>query len=183
MSEMWTARGRAPRDRLLVCLDLQQVSLGPRGGVGPDRCIVNCRRVLAHARQAGWRIVHVHTRQALPAAARPIEGLEPLPSEPVLYRTGISAFSSPDFRRMVADGPCELVIVGCSMTASCFATALIAHDEDISVTLVDDAVSAAPMDEGMRYAMDAMSRQIAGPLVELTSTSALVGPVKLLRVV
>lgn len=182
MSEMWPARGRAPQDRLLVCLDLQQASLDQRGGAGPDRCIVNCRRLLNHARQEGWRIVHVHTRQASRRAARPIAGFEPLPTEPVIYRTGLSAYSSSAFRQMAESGG-EIVVVGYSLSAACIATALIAHDQGVGVTIVEDALSAAPMDPDIRYAMEAMSRQVGGPLMELTSTGALLGPVKLLRVV
>lgn len=178
MSEVVSVTRRG--GRLLVCLDLQQASLVRRAGA--DRCIINCRRMLAHARAAGWRIVHVHTKQANPRAARPIEGLEPLPTEPLLYRSGGSAFSSATFRRLVAEAPCELVVVGYSPSASCLATTLIAHDENVSVTLVEDAVSAT-LDADTRYAIAVVSRQMARPMVELTSTSALIGPPRLLRVV
>ncbi|HEX6860821.1 MAG TPA: isochorismatase family protein [Caulobacteraceae bacterium] len=185
MSEIWSVPAGAPapaaRQRLLVCLDLQQAGLAGRDSA--DRCIVNCRRVLGHAREQGWRIVHVHTKRACPAEARPIEGLEPLTVEPVVYRSGVSAFSSRAFRQMVAGPACELVIIGYSMSSSCLATALVAYDEDLPVTMVEDAVSAAPMDPATRAAMDLVTRHIAGPFVKLTSTQALVGRAPLLRVV
>ena len=91
MSGMWRS---GARERLLVCLDLQRASLAHRRSAGADGCVVNCRRVLAHARHADWRVVHVHSKMECPDEARPIEGLEPLVSEPLVYRTGISAFSS-----------------------------------------------------------------------------------------
>jgi nicotinamidase-related amidase len=181
--EAWTARDPAARQRLLVCLDLQQASLGRRGALGADRCVVNCRRLLAHARQAGWRIVHVHSKKVCAEEGRPIAGLEPLTSEPVVYRTGVSAFSSRAFRRLVGAQACELVIIGYSMASSCLATALVAYDEDMAVTLVEDAVSSTPMDPETRGAMELVARQIARPFVEITSTGALLGPVRLLRAV
>lgn len=183
MSGMWKAQGRPPRERLLVCLDLQQASLAHRTASGPDACVVNCRRVLSHAREAGWRVVHVHARKACPDEDRPIEGLEPLTSEPVVYRTGVSAFSSRAFRQLVARMSCELVIVGYSMSSSCLATAMVAYDNDLAVTLVEDAVSATPLDTVTRDALEVVARQIARPFVGLTSTGDLLGEGRRLRVV
>lgn len=169
------------RERLLVCLDLQQASLA--GRTTPDARIVNCRRVLTHARQAGWQVVHVHSKMACPTQARPIEGLEPLPREPLVYRSGVSAFSSPAFRRIVGRRGCELVIIGYSMSSSCLATAMVAYDNDLTVTLVEDAVSATPLDAVTRDALDLVSRQIARPFVGLTTTGELLGRHRMLRVV
>ena len=168
------------RERLLVCLDLQQSSVSRQG---TDRCVVNCRRVLSHARHSRWRVVHVHARNACPDQARPIDGLEPLTCEPLVYRTGVSAFSSRAFRRLVAGLACELVIIGYSMSSSCLATAMVAYDNDLAVTLVEDAVSATPLDAVTRDALEVVSRQIARPFVGLTSTSDLLGEARLLRVV
>lgn len=181
MSGMW--RGEPARERLLVCLDLQQASVADREVSGPDRCVVNCRRVLSHAREAGWRVVHVHSKQACPVEARPIEGLEPLTSEPLVYRTGISAFSSRVFRQLVAGVACELVIIGYSMSSSCLATAMVAYDNDLAVTLVEDAVSSTPLDAVTRDALEVVARQIAKPFVGLTSTGDLLGQTRRLRVI
>lgn len=178
MSGMW--RGGSARERLLVCLDLQQASVVKQGY---DGCVVNCRRVLSHARRSGWRVVHVHSKKACPEAAKPIEGLEPLHSEPLVYRTGVSAFSSRAFRQLVAGVACELVIIGYSMSSSCLATAMVAYDNDLAVTLVEDAVSATPVDAATRDALELVSRQIARPFVGLTSTGDLLGQERRLRVV
>lgn len=183
MSEVLQAQGRAPRERLLVCLDLQQASLGRAGRAEADPYLVNCRRLLAHGRHAGWRIVHVHTKQALAAAARPIAGLEPLPSEPVVYRSGLSPFSSGAFRRLVANEALELVIVGYAAPASCLATALIANDDDLMVTLVSDAVPTAPMDPETRDALALVAQRMGRPAAKVVSTGALLGSVRLLRAV
>ena len=168
------------RERLLVCLDLQRSSVS---GQGIDRCVVNCRRVLSHARHSRWRVVHVHARNACPDQARPIDGLEPLASEPLVYRSGVSAFSSRAFRQLVAGLACELVIIGYSMSSSCLATAMVAYDNDLAVTLVEDAVSATPVDAVTRDALEVVSRQIARPFVGLTATGDLLGETRLLRAV
>jgi nicotinamidase-related amidase len=182
MSGMWKRTGQAPREKLLVCLDLQRGSLEP--GQAPDGCVVNCRRMLAHARMQGWQVVHVHSKKADPTDARPIEGLEPLVSEPVVYRTTGSAFSSRAFRELVAGlGACELVIVGYSVTASCLATALVAYDEELAVTMVEDAVCATSVNAETRDALAVLTRQMARPFLWLGSTESLVGAPRLLRVV
>ena len=120
---------------------------------------------------------------ACPDEARPIDGLEPLASEPLVYRTGVSAFSSRAFRQLVAGLACELVIIGYSMSSSCLATAMVAYDNDLAVTLVEDAVSATPVDAVTREALELVSRQIAKPFVGLTSTGDLLGETRLLRAV
>jgi len=178
MSVMW---GRNGRERMLVCLDLQRGSLGPHRA--PDRCIVNCRRVLAHARDEAWQVAHVHSKKADPALARPIAGLEPLTTEPVFYRTGVSAFSCRPFRKLVAETTAELVIIGYSMASSCLATALVAYDNDHAVTMVEDALCAASLEPETRDALDVLTRQIARPFMGLTSTDTLVGAPRLLRAV
>jgi nicotinamidase-related amidase len=180
MSGMWR---NGQRERLLVCLDLQRASLAHRSVAGVDRCVVNCRRVLAHARHADWSVVHVHTKKTCPDEARPIEGLEPLVSEPLVYRTGLSAFSSRAFRQLVAGSSAELVIIGYSLASSALATAMVAYDEELAVTMVEDAVSAAPLDAVTRDAMELVSRQTARPFVSLTSTHKLLGGAARLRVV
>jgi len=180
MSGMWR---NGKQERLLVCLDLQQASLANREASGPDRCVVNCRRLLSHAREAGWGVVHVHSKRACAEEARPIEGLEPWTSEPLVYRSGVSAFSSRAFRKLVMGMACELVVIGYSLSSSCLATALVAYDHDMAVTLVEDAVSATALDPATRDAIEVVARQIARPFVGLTSTGDLLGEGRRLRVV
>ena len=69
------------------------------------------------------------------------------------------------------------------MSSSCLATAMVAHDNDLAVTLVEDAVSATPLDTVTRGALEVISRQMARPFVGLTSTGELLGETRLLRVV
>lgn len=182
MTMMWKRTGDGSRQKLLVCLDLQRGSVA--AGAAPDGCVVNARRMLAHARMQGWQVVHVHSRKADPTDARPIEGLEPLVSEPVVYRTTGSAFSSRAFRELVADmGACELVLIGYSVTASCLATALVAYDEQLAVTMVEDAVCPTSVDQEVRDALGVLMDRMARPFLWLTSTQNMVGAARLLCVV
>lgn len=179
---MWQGGVRfGARPRLLVCMDLQQGSVAE--GQGPDGCIVNCRRVLAYARDEGWQIVHVH-RKSEPPLARPISGLEPLLTEPVLYRTALSPFSNRSFRDLVdAAGAAHMVVIGYSVTQSFLATALIAYDEDLSVVLVEDAIGSGALDHETRDAIGVLGQRVASPFLVLTTTDALVGGPRLRRVV
>jgi nicotinamidase-related amidase len=173
--------GRGGRDRLLVCLDLQRGSLPD--GRAPDGCVVNCRRMLDHARREGWRVVHVHSKNADPAEARPIDGLEPLLSEPVLYRTGLSPFSNRAFREMIEGRrSVELVIIGYSMTSSLVGTALIAYEEALSVTLVEDAISSAVLDRETRDAIELLGRA-ATAFATLAGVDEVIGAPRLRMVV
>lgn len=174
-------RGRLRPERLLVCLDLQRGR--QEDGRAPDGCLVNCRRMLAHARYEGWRVVHVHSKSPDPDHARPIDGLEPLLSEPVLYRSGLSAFSNRTFREMLEGrGGVELVIIGYSMTSALVGTALIAYEEALSVVMVEDAICSAVLDRETRDAIELLGR-VATRFAMLACTDDVIGAPRLRRVV
>jgi nicotinamidase-related amidase len=138
----------------LVCVDLQ------REYVVPGRPLYEassapvaqaCRRVLEHARTRRWRVIHTQQRHDEGLFARsgyfgaPIEGLRPLISEPVFVRTGLSAFSNPDFAAEMGDALGEDVyLIGFSLNHTCLATAFAAVDMGLSVTVVEDAMGVAP---------------------------------------
>jgi nicotinamidase-related amidase len=170
-------RGNSRRERLLVCLDLQRGSLTP--GHAPDGCLVNCRRLLAHARYEGWRVAHVHSRKPSLGEAKPIDGLQPLLSEAVLYRSGPSAFSNRAFCEMVAGGEVELVLAGYSMTSALIGTAMIAFEEGLPVVLVQDAICSGALDEETRGALQYLGLKAAGPYVSLLATDQLIGAPRL----
>jgi nicotinamidase-related amidase len=176
----------AARARHLVCLDLLTGALPPRAarvGARFQRPIDNCRGILRHARTEGWDITHVHGRSATAALGRPVEGLEPLPSEPVLYRDGVSAFSNKTFRRIVEARSADLIIVGFSLSPTCMATALTAHDWRLSVTVLEDALQpslvAAPDIEALRTVVGALP----APGIWLARTESFTGPTPHLRLV
>jgi nicotinamidase-related amidase len=181
-----TPSAPAARARHLVCLDLLMSELRPEVAGQAVRFrlpVENCRRMLAHARAGGWSVTHVHHQAQPGCSARPVEGLEPLPSEPVLYRTGVSAFSNRTFRRTVQEHPAELVILGFSLSATCLATALTAHDWRLPVTLVEDAFQPSADDAPELHALQTVTQALAAPFVRMARTDSFAGPRRHLHLV
>jgi nicotinamidase-related amidase len=138
---------------ILICLDLQQeqqASAGPADRERRRRCIETCKEVLARARRLRWKVVHVHLSQArrgaLSAGSKPIQGLEPRPTEPVFLRQGPSAFSSGAFQeylKLLAEP--QLIVIGFSLEGSALFTAVSAREAGVSLSLVQGALDAPPM--------------------------------------
>lgn len=126
---------------VLVCLDLQRIRLLDGAAPEGERTARACRAVLDQARARRWPVLHVHRREASPERGRPIAGLEPLPSEPVFYRPGPSAFSHRVFRQSVQALGGPLALIGFSLTDTVLATAFAAADRDLQIEVVRDAVA------------------------------------------
>lgn len=147
----------------LVCLDLQRARISH--AISPAsvaRTAEACREVLLRARRARWPIFHIHRRESDPEGARPIAGLEPLPSEPIYVRSGPSAFSHPTFSQaaLALGGP--LALIGFSLCDSVLATAFAAADRKLPVEILQDAVAINAKDEPLqRMAM-------SGPIMSLS---------------
>ena len=169
-----------PRPRLLVCLDAQQANV-PAGDDPTARNVqgrlANCRRILDHARKWDWNIVHVYHRRGPDGAqSPPIEGLEPRPSEPVISREGVSAFSSRFFRQLV-DGAhdAQIILIGFSLASSCLATLFAAYDRGLATLVIDDAVLATPLAALAADKIESVVNSIAAPFTEMASTDQLIG--------
>lgn len=134
----WTTDARV----VLVCLDLQRSRLvdAPIRD-SAERTVASCRLILDRARARGWPVLHVHRRDGDPERCRPIPGLEPLPSEPVFYRPGPSAFSHRAFRQTAHALGGPLALIGFSLNDTVMATAFAAADRDLLVEVVADAVA------------------------------------------
>lgn len=147
----------------LVCLDLQRARLAH--AISPAsvaRTAEACRQVLLRARRARWPILHVHRRESDPDGARPIAGLEPLPSEPIYVRSGPSAFSHPTFSQVALALGGPLALMGFSLCDSVLATAFAAADRKLPVEILQDAVAINAKDERLqRLAM-------SGPIMSLS---------------
>jgi nicotinamidase-related amidase len=149
-----TSAARYWRRPWLVCMDLQREYIVPgRPLYAADAAPVTevCRRVLAHAREREWRVVHTQQRTSGELFAStghfgaPIEGLRPRISEPVFLRRGLSAFTNADFAAELRDARGEDVyLIGFSLNHTCLATALAAVDLGLSVTIIGDAMGVAP---------------------------------------
>jgi nicotinamidase-related amidase len=173
--------------RHLVCLDLltwHGASTDDANQPAAVSRVHNCRRILAYGRSMGWSITHVFDHSARARRARAIGGLEPLQIEPVLYRTGVSAFSNRIFRESVEEQlEAELVILSLSLSPTCLATALAARDRGVAVALVEDVLSgSAGAAEGID-AIQTLSHSIAAPFVKILRTEDLIDVRRGLRVV
>ena len=138
---------------ILVCLDLQQeqqAASSPAERERRRRCVETCQRVLTQARRLQWKVAHVHMSQGrigpLAAGAKPIQGLEPRPSEPIFYRQGPSAFSSGAFQEYLRRVPApQLILIGFSLDGSALFTAVSAQEAGVPLSIVQGAVDAPPM--------------------------------------
>jgi hypothetical protein len=172
---------RSTTARHLLCLDLVRTADAPTAEA--EIRVGTCRRLLAFARASGWSISHVYPRGA-GRAPRPIAGLEPLPSEPVYYRAGASAFSNRAFSRAVRDQlDMELVIAALSLSPTAVGTALAAHDQDIAVTLVGDTLKRDACDASGIEAIETIARALVTPFVKVRSTGELIDARRGLRLV
>jgi nicotinamidase-related amidase len=170
----------------LVCLDLlkSHAMFEYEQSRGADLRLNNARRVLSHARLRGWSVTHVFDHTARGRRARAIEGLEPLQVEPVLYRTGVSAFSNRIFCEIAeATMEAELILMGLSLSRVCLATALAARDRGLAVALVEDVLSGSPDSTASLDAIHTLSQSIAAPFVRVLKTDDLIDVRRGLRVV
>lgn len=183
---MYAVQPRTDQDaRHLVCLDLVRSGTRSPGGehAGLKQRIAACRRLLHHARACGWDVTHVHPRSAA-RATRPVAGLEPLPSERLVYRTGVSAFSNRPFCEAVKGLPdAELILIGFSLSSTCLVTALTAHDWGMKVTLAKDAVLGATRDADGVLRTEDPGRAIVAPFVRMAGVDELIDTRKALRLV
>lgn len=126
---------RHAAQRWLVCLDLE----GRPEFVDP-MVLIGCRRAIAVARGRGWRVVHLYRGREREGGVRALPGLSPLPSETVLLRPGLSAFSSAAFRDQALSIPqIEIAVVGADMAAAGLATGLAAEDLGLKAFLLREA--------------------------------------------
>jgi nicotinamidase-related amidase len=141
------------RDACLVLIDLQNEYLsGPVAVLNADAAIGNAARLLSRARESGAPVFHVAHR-GRPGGlfdrdanrGRFVEGLAPLPGEPVIEKTLPNAFAGTELQRLLAaTGRTNIVLAGL-MTHMCVSsTARAALDLGFRTTI--DANSCATRD-------------------------------------
>ncbi len=173
--------GHAQAARHLVCLDLVRFPEPPT--TEAQARIDKGRRLLIYARACGWAMSHVFPHTA-GRSTRPLAGLEPLPSEPVYYRTGASAFSNRVFRRALEEGPeLELVILCLSLSSTSLGTALAAYDHDIAVILIEDTLRQDAANASGLEAIETVTRALVAPFVQIRRVEELIDPRRGLRLV
>ncbi len=161
----------------LVCLDVQR---NLASEVDPT-ALATGQWLLSQARRYRWPVAHLHRRS--PAfsdheglgEAGPVAGFEPLPSEPLFVRTGLSAFSSPRFRDWAGAADEEqIVFLGLGSCATWLATALAGPDLGIRPALVEDAVGVAALGAMPAEAARRTVFSVTAPYADWTSAAALV---------
>ena len=168
-------------ERHLVCLDLVQRAEAP--SAEEQLRIDKARRLIVFARAAGWTVSHVHPR-TVGRSTRPLTGLEPLPSEPLYYRSGVSAFSNRAFSRVMKDRfDQQLVILALTLSSTSLGTALSAYDHDLAVTLVGDTLRADAANASGLQAIETVTRALVAPFVQIRSVGDLIDQRRGLRLV
>jgi len=139
---------------VLICVDLQEeFATAGRPWADPDagRIAAVCRRVIAGARTAGWRLVHTRLETGGPMAdggglKRVIAGCEPMAEEILLRRPGVSIFSHPEMDGLLAEAGeagVPVVMTGFCAPMSLSASLFDAHDRGRPLALLEDACGGA----------------------------------------
>lgn len=136
--------------RGLVLIDIQQgfdaPGWGPRNNPGAE---ANAARLLAHARAAGWGIVHVRHVSVQPGS--PLSGtgtafkpeVAPLPGEAVLEKSVNSAFIGTGLEALLRGGGIDDLVICGLTTPHCVSTTVrMAANLGFSVRLAHDACAA-----------------------------------------
>jgi nicotinamidase-related amidase len=141
--------------RALLVLDVQE-SFRERplwGFISNPEIAKPVRRLTEAFRAAGDLVVWVlHTEPGTGTVFDPalgfvrlIEGLDPAPDEPVLYKTSLNAFTTTSLQQLLTDkGVREVVVCGMRSEQGVESTARLAADLGYDVTFVIDATATNP---------------------------------------
>lgn len=163
----------------LICLNLNReyVTVGrplhvPEGGAAASIA----RSLLYHAREARWTVAHVQTRRRRLANsdsfARPIEGLEPLPSEALFIIRQRSALAHLDLRaRLSAERPPAIYLVGFAFAHEGLATLFDAADIGLPLRVVEDAVASPAIGDRSGAEIDRAALAIAASLSAVAAST------------
>jgi nicotinamidase-related amidase len=174
----------SPAAPCLLCMDMQREysAVGrPLHSDANPATLSACRDVLEHARGRDWTVIHsllerdggLFRRGA--EHARPVDHLEPLSSEQVYIRDGLSALSHPTLARMADRARCEIYLIGFSLSHSLLSTAFDAASCGLRVTLIEDAVGATPVNGMTADKVKEVARRLLAPFANFTTLEALQG--------
>ena len=115
--------------------------------IGPS--LDNLRKLLAHARAKGWKVIHMRHQQNAECFtygseySEFIDGFGPQGDEKSLLKSDFSCFSSPEFQAL-ADRyrNQEIIVAGYGATMCCLSTLVDAHHRGYDFTFVTDATCA-----------------------------------------
>ncbi|MGQ0533765.1 MAG: cysteine hydrolase family protein [Caulobacteraceae bacterium] len=162
----------------LLCLNLNREYVTPGRPLHAQSGALaasHARTLLYGARERGWTIVHVQGKRGRLSNtdfARPIEGLEPLPSEPLFLVRQKSALAHPDLRaRLSADRPSALYLIGFTLAHEGLATFFDAVDLGLSPRIVADAMASPSIGDRSSTEIDRAALAIAAALSGVTNSS------------
>jgi nicotinamidase-related amidase len=162
----------------LLCLNLNREYVTPGrplnafGGLAAASC---ARRLLYRARDLGWTVAHVQSRRRLANSdsfARPIEGLEPLPSESLFIMRQRSALAHIDLRaRLSAERPPAVYLVGFAFAHEGLATLFDAVDLGLPLRVIEDAVASPAIGDRTGAEIDRAALAIAASLSAIANSA------------
>lgn len=163
----------------LLCLNLNREYVTPGRPLHAHSGVpaaARARTLLYAARERSWTVAHVQGRRSRLSGAddfsRPIEGLEPLPSEPFFLVRHNSALAHPDLRaRLSADRPAVLYLIGFTLAHEGLATFFDAIDLGLSVRIVADAVASPAIGDRTSAEIDRAALAIAASLTGVATVS------------
>jgi ureidoacrylate peracid hydrolase len=137
----------AIRSPVLVVVDIQREYTTPGRPFylhGIAESLDNCARILDHARERHWPVLHVQHTQEGPVFsaehARFVDHFEPLPEESVFTKSQISPYTNPVFKEsMLAMKDREVLIMGYGSTTCCLATVISGSLFGLRHSFVGDA--------------------------------------------
>ncbi|MES1200112.1 MAG: isochorismatase family protein [Pseudomonadota bacterium] len=167
--------------RWLLCLNLQRefITAGrPLYASEAAAAATRARICLSVARELGWRVAHIQVRRKTSAGSRdferPIEGLEPLPSEAVFVTENRSALSHPILRtQLVSSRPEAIYAVGFSLAHEGLASVFDAAGLDLPLQVVEDASASPSIGDRSARDIDRAALAIAASVSGVTSSAAL----------
>lgn len=156
----------------LICLNLNReyVTPGrPLHAAGAAAAATRARACLSHARDTGWPVAHIQSRRSRLAQDarffRPIEGLEPLPSEPLFITRRLSALAHAELRaRLLTDRPSSVFLVGFALSHEGLATLFDAVDCGLRLRVVEDAVASPALGDRSAGEIDRALLAVAASL-------------------
>lgn len=134
---------------VLVCQGFQRAFIEPGGPLYSASAALrrtSCEQLLRLARTSGWTVVHtfLDTDAVRAAGEASIDGFSPTPSEAYFQQTGLSAFATPDFDRLLF--PLDLspiFLMGFGGIGAISATLLDGLERRLNISVVIDAVADA----------------------------------------
>jgi nicotinamidase-related amidase len=168
----------------LLCVDLVREYADPGRPLHDDvnaPTLDACGDMLSYARAAGWFVIHSMLQRDAGLFrrggehARPVDRLEPLASEQVYLRDGLSALSHPILRRMAEAARCEVYLIGFSLSHSLLSTVFDAASCGLRMTLVEEAVGATPVNGMNAASLKLTAKRLLAPFANFTTLDTLHG--------